>query len=411
MIAFSLIVLFLMLVLGPFVGSRFVVPEGSLIRLASAPWWEQAEAVFPVRVFNGLLFVGSIPVVIVCSYLHSPDNDSGVSSFAFIGFVVVIIILILAAQCLVARRELMRIYRALGREKSLIRGGRWIIVLIMYGAFFITLIGIAVVPNEWYGKSAAWIGAFWGLLALWQFGGALALLRIVGALQVPPECAVWKRLIADEAIRCGLNPPPAIYELRADGPNAFALTQSYAVALTSGILEFPEDELLSVARHEFGHLTESRGARWVRNLSSLSLVPLLFVGPLGAIIAFPLSLVIPVAVMFILAQLLRRFQLKMELRADVQAAAIGDQQRDEAAVYGRALMRLYEENFIPAVMAGKPRTHPHLYDRLVGLGIDPGFYRPDPPKVWPAKLLAVVWLVVTPLCVIATHALVTAFVR
>ncbi len=48
--------------------------------------------------------------------------------------------------------------------------------------------------------------------------------------------------------------------------------------------------------------------------------------------------------------------------------------------YARALARLYEINRIPAVLPGRPRSHPHLHDRLVAAGAVPAEPRPQPPS-------------------------------
>jgi hypothetical protein len=49
-------------------------------------------------------------------------------------------------------------------------------------------------------------------------------------------------------------------------------------------------------------------------------------------------------------------------------------------VRARALARLYEDNLIPAVLPGRGRTHPDLYDRLLAVGVQPDFPRPTAPS-------------------------------
>ena len=62
----------------------------------------------------------------------------------------------------------------------------------------------------------------------------------------------------------------------------------------------------------------------------------------------------------------------MEKRADLTAKS----NQLEAGTYARALLRLHEDNLIPAVLRRGQATHPHLYDRLLATGTTPDFPRP-----------------------------------
>jgi hypothetical protein len=68
----------------------------------------------------------------------------------------------------------------------------------------------------------------------------------------------------------------------------------------------------------------------------------------------------------------RRISQKLETRADEMAKA----NEGDAGTYARALTRLYEDNLLPAVTAKERATHPHLYDRLLAVGVTPDFPRP-----------------------------------
>ena len=105
------------------------------------------------------------------------------------------------------------------------------------------------------------------------------------------------------------------------------------------------------------------------------MTPLLFLIPAGN--TFGATAVVGIAAGSLVTMLLaRRFCRELERRADSVAHANEGQE----GVYGRALARLYEDNLMPAVQAGRAPTHPDLYDRLLALGIQPSFPRPKPPS-------------------------------
>jgi len=64
-----------------------------------------------------------------------------------------------------------------------------------------------------------------------------------------------------------------------------------------------------------------------------------------------------------------------------------ERERGRPGVYARALARLYEANFAPAVMPRK-HSHPHLYDRLVSAGVQPDYPRPEPPTPYSIMALS-----------------------
>ena len=103
--------------------------------------------------------------------------------------------------------------------------------------------------------------------------------------------------------------------------------------------------------------------------------------------AAPLILVL---LMFLLARFARTLSVEFEGRADSQA--VTDQLSE--GVYARALEKLYEANQAPAVTSKKPRTHPHLYDRLIAAGVTPSYPRPPAPSgmTWIGRLYALAML-------------------
>jgi hypothetical protein len=100
---------------------------------------------------------------------------------------------------------------------------------------------------------------------------------------------------------------------------------------------------------------------------------------------------------FLLAHLLvRRMRLALEKRAD----SAGQAHEGEAGTYARALEKLYQINLMPAVTRSWFLTHPHLYDRLLAVGITPDYPRPRPPSRWRAKVALAFMLLGTVFCVL-----------
>jgi hypothetical protein len=52
---------------------------------------------------------------------------------------------------------------------------------------------------------------------------------------------------------------------------------------------------------------------------------------------------------------------------------------EDPTVYARALEKLHEDNLAPAV-THREGTHPHLYDRMLAAGLQPGYPRPQPTR-------------------------------
>jgi hypothetical protein len=76
----------------------------------------------------------------------------------------------------------------------------------------------------------------------------------------------------------------------------------------------------------------------------------------------------------------------METRAD----KIAVENQVDAAVYARALERLYLTNQMPAVMLRRSsRIHPDLYDHMIAAGVTPDYPRPEPAKglSWTSRVM------------------------
>jgi hypothetical protein len=160
--------------------------------------------------------------------------------------------------------------------------------------------------------------------------------------------------------------------MRSPIAQAYALPNSRQLLFTQRLLELLSDaEIAAVCAHELAHLTESKMARYSHSIQVLRFVPWIFFNPLlhnFGLIGFTGLLFITVVVPLIY----RSISLKLELRADQMAKA----NEVDAGTYARALTRLYEDNFLPAVTAKNRATHPHLYDRIEAAGVVPDFPRP-----------------------------------
>jgi Zn-dependent protease with chaperone function len=155
--------------------------------------------------------------------------------------------------------------------------------------------------------------------------------------------------------------------------NAMALPLTRELLFTIRLMEIcDDDELSAICAHELAHLTESKGVVFLRVAGSLLWFPALFIRPivhsfgLTGLVILPLSLGA--------SPLVRRLSRRLEKRAD----RVATDQPGDTSVYARALEKLYCENQMPAVN-GPHKTHPHLYDRMLAAGIQPGFQRPKPP--------------------------------
>jgi hypothetical protein len=167
---------------------------------------------------------------------------------------------------------------------------------------------------------------------------------------------------------------------------AFAFPITNEVVVSERLLQVcDEPEVMAICAHELAHLSESRLVLAGRILGSFAFMPLIFLTPMVHSLSFwgPLILVL---LMFLLTRFARTLSVEFERRADSQA--VTDQLSE--GVYARALEKLYEANQAPAVTSKKPRTHPHLYDRLIAAGVTPSYPRPPAPSgmTWIGRLYA-----------------------
>jgi len=250
------------------------------------------------------------------------------------------------------------------------------IVVIYLPTMIVLFIMSLNLPPQWGIEAALVIGA--GVIAyFWlQYGGCIRVARLSGLL-IPADSDLREdtALIAQQA----KHPLPSVWIIRWRKANAFAYAFANAIVVSTKLRSsLSREEIKSVLAHELAHLCEDRGTRMMRLFGPLVFLLPLFTVSLWAqtdtweaILACYAFLIIG---FFVMAKRARR----MEERAD----NFGKEAETQAGTYPLALAKLYEANSIPAVMPGKRKIHPHLYDRLLSSGITPDFPRPKPPARW-----------------------------
>ena len=255
--------------------------------------------------------------------------------------------------------------------------------VLRFGMILVWLAGMWFMPLDW-GWPMAWLIA--GVLVLHIAWTRLAtfLLRLAGVLTRPDDRLA--RIVADASHRAGV-PVSAVWVAGGAAVNAFALPLAGELVFTRRLLEALDDEELSaICAHELGHLSESRGVRALRLLASMATLPLLLLRPVMEHAGLN-GLVLLVLASILLKRLALRTAHGMEKRAD----GIASQSESAPGIYARALEKIYRGNHLPAIMPGKGRPHPHLFDRMTDAGVPPDFPRPLPParRCWHAWLLMV----------------------
>jgi Zn-dependent protease with chaperone function len=228
-----------------------------------------------------------------------------------------------------------------------------------------------------------------GWLGLWSIG------------VIRPATMRLRASVDRAAIRTGVR-PRALGILPTFGvpfANAFALPILRRVAFTSEALAVLDDEEIeAIAAHELGHVGEPRMVALARIARGFILLPVVVVRPLYTVMGWAgplIAFVVLIAIVRLNAILSR----KMEERADAIAhhamegasearrpddpatRGSGVHSKTEGPVYARALEKLYIRNLVPAVMTGKRRIHPDLWDRMVKAGVTPPYPKPAPPKM------------------------------
>lgn len=258
----------------------------------------------------------------------------------------------------------------------------WLVMLLPWLAI---LLAIVFMPDEFGPAGWALAGGVLLLNLAFSAGLGFRVLCWLGVLEPAGERLAG--IVREVATRMGV-PVRAVWEFDSPVSNAMALPVTRELIFTRKLLALhPDAEVAAICAHELGHLGESRWVLAGRILTSLALLPLVFLNPVTRQAGLRGALTLA-AVSIALWWLRLRLSRRMERRADGIAAG----QAEEPALYARALERLYQANQMPAVLPRRSsRTHPDLYDRMTAAGVTPEFPRPAPPKrrAWTGWVLIV----------------------
>lgn len=330
-------------------------------RAKDAHWTDRTRLLWPARITNGLMLI-TAPVALAAAQLVLLPELSWHYLYTVLAG--------LAGATLGMWPTTHAIFPKM-RFRSWLRELATLVMIRLFMIGILITAGLCM-PYELNG-SALLLAAGVLVLMLWSiYGGALQLLRAVGALGEPP--ARLAAIVTEVAARMQL-PLPRMWLLRIFGANALALPVLNTLLVTEGALEaLADDELSAICAHEFAHLNEPKSVVTTRIFTALSSLPAIFVKPaFHAWGAFG-CIAIGVAIVLI-SRFSRNFRNRMEKRADSMATI---HEGAEPGTYARALEKIYEANQVPAVMK-KNMVHPSLYDRLLAAGVTPAYPRPAPP--------------------------------
>jgi Zn-dependent protease with chaperone function len=182
--------------------------------------------------------------------------------------------------------------------------------------------------------------------------------------------------------------PRALWVVSTTWANALAYPLRKTIVVTERLLELlTPAELAAIVAHELGHLKEGPKA-WLRLGLLWFLSGAAFIYPFIEPDDHSVFFVAAFGSFFLGAAAMRPWARQREHDADSVAM-----QTSDAAVYARALEKLYEANLYPATQRGG--THASLYDRLERAGITPDYPRPAlPPRLsgLPAMVAAVTFV-------------------
>lgn len=212
-------------------------------------------------------------------------------------------------------------------------------------------------------------------------GGSVELLRAFKLITPAPQHVT--DLVQSLALRRGVT-VRSVSVLHITMANAFALPWSKELLFTPlAIQTLTDEELMSVAEHELGHLREGLGARLGRSFGVLSLVAYGLIPS-----AIRSGQIWMPAAMLGAAWLISKAVVNLHRRLEVQADSAASDAESAAGVYARALEKIHATNLIPAVFV-KDNLYPHLYDRMLAAGVTPDFERPRPPRPWVGIIVAI----------------------
>ena len=246
----------------------------------------------------------------------------------------------------------------------------WVIRFLMW---FVFLAAVALMPSEFNTQTLTIAAAVLALLILWNRDGWIYLGQKIGLFLPPPERL--KTIVRDTALRTKVS-FRELCLMRVSVAQAFAMPASRRLLFTERLLELlSDDEIAAICAHELAHLTETRSDYYKRYVSWLIFLPWIFFKPMVhtfGVLGFFMLLLVTLLAPF----LYRRVSRRLEMRAD----QIAQSNEPASGTSAQALLRLHEDNLVPAVLAKERATHPHLYDRLLAAGVTPDFPRPAAPQ-------------------------------
>ena len=254
----------------------------------------------------------------------------------------------------------------------------------MKSLIWLVLFGATIFMPDEFNRRALAITVFvlctW---VLWSQGGFIWWAGKTGLI-IPAS----KRLadIAAETSTRMKIPFREVLLMRIPVAQAFAFPNNRKLLFTERLLEIaPDDEIAAICAHELAHLTESRMTRYSRSVATLTFLPWIWFNPLTQAFGF-----LAFAGLLAFTILVPRFFLKLSRRWETRADAMAMAHEGDAGTYARALARLYQDNYLPAVTATRNATHPHLYDRMLAAGVTPDFPRPEPAAkmAWHGRMAA-----------------------
>ena len=342
-----------------------------LRRAQPSHWVERARLVHPVRIAGAVSLI-ALPLCLwglargAIGPLARPSPSLVVVCLAAAG---------LGAALMVRSATEARFREERFRWQQRLRNGLGSGLVLM--PHLIVALGLAMIlPWHWNGTALAVLAVGTVLLFVAPFGGGLWVGSILGVVR--PASERLARAVQDAAARVGVA-PRATHELELGRAGAFALPLTKRLIFTVTAVQLLQDEeLAAIAAHELGHLREPPRVTAGR-LSALLALLALATGPMVVVSSgwwLYAALLLSVVLVLRLVRLLAR-------RMEEQADAVARRYEPDRGVYARALEKLYARNLVPAVMAGKRQLHPHLYDRLIAAGAQPGYLRPAPPPRWP----------------------------
>ena len=372
------------------VGSIFVR------KLPSAPWTERARASYPGRVAVGVVaLVTSIASAVFGVWLAPHVPGAQPTWVLAVG----------SALAAYAGADLVRFAverRAHGRALSLRAWLAWKpIVFVLYALQIVPVaVGASLVGDRFDGRT--WTIFFVVAVISLTLHAGLGWMALWGLGVIRPASMRLRAIVERATARTGVK-PRAVGTLGTFGipfANAFALPIPRRVAFTSEALAVLDDEEIeAVAAHELGHVGEPRIVAAARVGRAVILLPVVLSRPLFTAMSWAGPLLV-FAFLIVLARASAILSRKMEERAD----AIAHHGEDEGPIYARALEKLYVRNLVPAVMQGKRRIHPDLWDRMIKAGVTPTYPKPAPPKMRGALLAAIGLVYVTCLAIAGVDA-------